>query len=315
MKKNRTVLIGAGNMGKNHARIYSDLSNFCAISDVNEIVGKNLAAEYGVHFFQNYEEMIDTIKPHAVSVVVPTKFHYDVASYCLTKRVPTLLEKPIASSLDEATKLIKLSKKNKTFLMIGHIERFNPVVEKAKELINDGKLGEIIHIKSERVGIMPPKIPHSDVGLDLGIHDVDLVNFFLSSYPLSKKLVNKKIFNQNISDITSVLLQYSNDISVHLYISWLGPTKSRTMNIIGTKASIELDFISQKVIMRSIPFTFLKSDHSFNFLETNNAPEETSFSFNEEPLKNEIAYFLEHMNSPSNEQSLESAIKSLEVFA
>lgn len=314
MRKSKTVLIGAGNMGKNHAHIYSDSANFCAISDINKMVGKKLAMKYGVQFFQNYKEMIDTVKPDAVSVVVPTKYHYEVASYCLTQRVPTLLEKPIASSLDEATKLIELSKKYKTFLMIGHIERFNPVVAKAKELINDGELGEIIHIRSERVGIMPPKIPHSDVGLDLGIHDVDLVNFFLNSYPISSKLINEKVFNQNISDITSVSLQYTNNILVHLYTSWMGPIKRRTMNIIGTKASIELDFITQKVIMRSMPFTFVKNDILFNLPTTSDPVQETSYAFNENPLKNEIIYFFKHMNGPSNEQSLESALKSLEVF-
>ena len=140
--KIRVAVIGGGNMGKNHMRNYSLLpgADLVALADINPAT-KILADEYGAQYFTDYQKMLSETKPEAVSIVVPTTFHAEVAEYAMKRGIHVLLEKPIASTVKEADELIKLAEKNSIIFTVGHIERYNPIIIKLKTMVDEGKIG------------------------------------------------------------------------------------------------------------------------------------------------------------------------------
>lgn len=182
--KIRVAVIGGGNMGKNHLRNYFLLpeAELVGLADINP-AAKALAGEYKAQFFGDYKEMLDTLKPDAVSIVVPTPFHAEVASEVMNRGIHCLLEKPIASTVDEADALIDLAKKKKLVFTVGHIEHYNPVVRKLKQLMKTNKLGSVTSIVTRRVGGFPAIEPKTDVIIDLAVHDIGIISFLLERQP------------------------------------------------------------------------------------------------------------------------------------
>ena len=154
--KLRVAVIGTGNMGRNHVRNYFMLpeSELVAIADVNP-EAKSLADDYRAKFFTDYKEMLEKARPDAVSVVVPTPFHLEVATEVMSRGIHCMLEKPIASSVEEADKLITCAKENNVIFTVGHIERFNPVIKKLKQMVDDNAIGDITSVVCKRVGGFP----------------------------------------------------------------------------------------------------------------------------------------------------------------
>src|SRR6185437_6080304 len=118
MKKSNVAVIGVGNMGKNHARVYSEIANLVAVSDVNEQLGKSLAKKYHVKYYKNYKTMLQEEDLEAISVVVPTSLHKNIVLDCLEKKIPTFVEKPIALTLSDAKKMLTSAKNNSTMLFV-----------------------------------------------------------------------------------------------------------------------------------------------------------------------------------------------------
>src|SRR3989338_10690763 len=125
MDKINVAVIGLGSMGKNHARVYSDIKDaeLVAISDVND-EAKRIAGQFNAKYYKNYREMLENEKIDAVSVCVPTKLHKDIAIDMARKGINVLVEKPIATTTQEAKEIISAAEKNNVKLIIGHIEQF-----------------------------------------------------------------------------------------------------------------------------------------------------------------------------------------------
>lgn len=309
MKKTiRTAVIGAGNMGKNHMRIYSKISNLVAIVDVNSKIGEPLAKRYHTKFYSNYMEMLKKEKPEAISIVTPTRLHEKIGITCLSQGIPILIEKPIANTVKAAQKILKAAKKNKTFLMVGHIERFNPAVIMLKKLLENNDIGKIINLLAIRVGINPPNAPGSDVALDLAIHDVDIFNFLLNQFPKTKKVIKVKLYKQNIADSASILLGYSNATGI-IYTNWITPIKTRLLRVSATKGYAELDYISQRLIVykKIDP----KINNSSDMMLAEQGVKKEVYVSKREPLEVELNYFLHNIHNKKNDNLY--ALKALEI--
>lgn len=273
MKKLKVAVIGIGNMGMIHARIYSELKdcNLIAVAD-NDTSKVRFTKKL---FYASYQNLIKEKKPDLVSICVPTSLHYKVTKDCLEKGIHCLVEKPITDSNIMAKKLLILAKKKKKKLLVGHVERFNPAIRRTKEILENKELGKIITISIKRVGMPALHTQDSDVALDLGIHDVDIANYLLNEIP-TKVNINKQIsFSKNHYDSAEFFLQYKSGASVHIQTNWITPVKIRTLSITGTKGYLELDFIKQDIKIFKNSYEKLKID-----LEK------------KEPLKEELSYFI-----------------------
>lgn len=313
MKKIKTAVIGAGNMGDRHARIYSEISRLVAVADINPEIGHKIASRYNVNFYQNYKEMIDKEKPEAISVVVPTEFHSNVAIDCLEKKIPILLEKPIAQNLAQARKIIAKAKESKTVLMVGHIERFNPAVMALKEIMKEKKLGTIISLLAIRVGINPPKVINADVSLDLAIHDIDIFNYLLNSFPNHKKIINHKVYKNNKSDASVIVLEYPSTTGI-IQTNWITPIKIRKLLVTGSRGYCELDYIKQELSIYNNPVHITNDGGFSNILSLSNNPKKNVFVSMKEPLREEISYFLKNKDNIGAFDNGIYAYKALEVL-
>lgn len=298
-------------MGKNHTRIFSEISRLTSLSDINRKVGESLAKKYQVNYYSNYKEMLSKEKIDAISVAVPANIHREIAIECLRRKIPTLVEKPIAHSLKDAYQILKEVKRQNIFLMIGHIERFNPAVLALKRLIENKRLGKIMSLLAIRVGISPPKFSAADVTTELAIHDIDVFNFLLNEMPINKNIIKGKIFKNNASDSATILLQY-NFATGSIQTNWITPIKMRRLYVTGTEGFAELNYISQRLILYDKVMSLKESEGFYEFITFLESPKKEVFIYKKEPLKEELSYFLQHRNDYS-ESNVDNAIKALEI--
>lgn len=283
----KTGVIGTGSMGKNHVRILNEISDLVAISDLNSSEGGNIASSYGVDFYDDFIRMLP--KLDAVSIATPTSTHSEIVSICANAGVHVLVEKPIAGNLLEAESMIEVCKKNNVTLAVGHIERFNPVIDIAKKKILNGDWGQIITLSSRRVSNFPQRI--SDVGVlfDLAIHDIDI-----SSYLADKAITSVFSSGGNIKasneDFVILILEHEDGIISHCETNWLTPMKKRQLFITTTTHFVEIDYVDQKIDMFQSSYENLNDNNLFKnkLLIENKQIRPTK----EEPLKLELVDFL-----------------------
>ncbi|MFH8093033.1 MAG: Gfo/Idh/MocA family oxidoreductase [Candidatus Aenigmatarchaeota archaeon] len=314
MKETKVAVIGVGNMGRHHVRVYSELTNvkLVAISDVNKNVGEIIAKKYGCKFYCNYKEMLEKEEIDGVSIATPTSLHKDVALDVINANKHVLIEKPLADTVENAKKIIKAAKEKDVKLMVGHIERFNPAVRKLKEIINERKLGDIKTIIIRRVGLFPPRLKDTNVIIDLAIHDIDICNYLLGREPVVLYATAGKALTNRQEDYADIFLRYGT-INVFIQVNWITPVKIRNLSITGTKGYAELNYITQDLkIYESI---FEKSrDETFEEIVKFGQPKEIHISVNKkEPLKEELKSFISYINGGVCEASGEEALKALEV--
>ena len=155
----RVGVIGVGEMGQNHVRIYHELgAEIIGVSDLNEERVRKIASQHRTKAFTDYRELLNQ-KLDAVTIAVPTNEHKEVALAAIANRVNILVEKPIADSTAHAEEIIAAAEKAGLKLLVGHIERFNPVVGKLKEVIEQGTLGTVLLLSTRRVGPFGPEFP------------------------------------------------------------------------------------------------------------------------------------------------------------
>lgn len=319
-KKINVAVVGVGNMGQHHARNYHEMSDvtLVAICDMNIEKGQKLAKQYNCLFYSDYKKMLAEQTLDAVSVAVPTSLHHTVACDILNMKVSVLLEKPIATTLSEARKIIDTAKKNKVKLMIGHIERYNPAVQRVKELIVDGRLGSIVSINIKRVGGLPPQIKDANVIIDLAIHDIDISNYLLDEYPKKVHGFKSKNVISDREDSAVLLLEYPHSSSF-IEANWITPVKVRTMDITGTKSFVRVDYINQTVTLYENSYQTKGKNGSFSnfneFILKSTISDEVKIGINKkEPLRSELEdfiSFLSHSKKPLIQN--EEAYKALEI--
>ncbi len=292
--KLKTAVIGIGNMGKNHVRIYSELkeSELVAISDINEKLGKELAEKHSCNYYKNYKDLLKKEKIDAVSICVPTSLHYQVAADAINSGINLLIEKPIASSLAEANKIVELAEKSGVKLTVGHVERFNPAVKRLKEIIDEGRLGTVISLLARRVGLFPPQIKDSNVIIDLAVHDIDIFNYIIGEQPLSVYAKGGKGLIKSREDYAGLFLTYTNNVNAIIEVNWITPVKIRILNITGTEGYASLNYITQDLVLYENNYE--KSYDKFgDFVFKFGKPKKQTIRIKkEEPLKLELKDFL-----------------------
>ncbi len=287
----RTAVIGTGNMGRNHVRVYSKLegSELVAIADVSD-EAKSLAAKFGCSFYSNYLEMLDSEDLDAVSISVPTSLHRDVAIDCINRGVHVLIEKPIASTVEEASEIISAAKDRGLVLMVGHIERFNPAVQRLKDVM-DEKIGKPTSIIARRVGIFPPQIKDANVIIDLAVHDIDIFNYLLGSRPREVFAKSGDALKSGREDHAVITLSYEETDCV-VQVNWITPVKVRALAVTGTKGYGELSYVTQK-----LHFFEGSGENSYNDFEDLllvGTPKETEVNVDlVEPLVSELSHFID----------------------
>ncbi len=241
MSKIKTAVIGVGYLGKFHAQKYAALpdSELIAVCDNNTGNAQKIASELGVEAITDYQGLLD--KVDAVSIVVPTQKHYEVAKMFLERSIHVLLEKPITVTVEEAQQLVDIADKNKAILQVGHLERFNPAI-----LALEGTLKEPLFIESHRVAPFNPRGADVSVILDLMIHDIDIILDIVGK-PVKRIEAKGVAVLSNDVDIANVRLEFENGCVANVTASRAGMKSERKMRIFQSDAYIAIDFQNKKL--------------------------------------------------------------------
>ena len=249
----RTVnvgVIGVGAMGENHVRVYHKMeeANLIAVSDVSERALKKIEKKYGAKGYTEYSDLLDNPDIEVVSVCVPTTCHHVVVMEAIAHKKHILVEKPIAFTLNEAEEMISAAKEAGVILSTGHVERFNPAVQKAKELIDDGVIGDIVSAFAKRVGPLPPRIKDVGVSIDLAIHDLDIMNYlFEENVTQVYGTMNSSFDDSEFEDHAEIMVSFDNESTGIIEVNWLTPYKRRELELTGTAGIISVDYIKQSI--------------------------------------------------------------------
>ena len=236
-------VIGVGHLGMHHARVYTEIlgAQLVGVVDVNEDRVHAIAEPLGVPAYTDLEYFLEQARPDALSIVVPTVQHFDVAKTAITRGINVLIEKPVTTSVDEAERLLKLAVKKNLILQVGHIERFNSAVQHVREFIK-----EPYFIQTHRMGPFSPRISDVGVVLDLMIHDVDIILSMINSELVSISAMGRCI-RTNHEDIASAQLMFANGAMAQIVVSRVSEKRARQMEITEAERYITVNYETQDI--------------------------------------------------------------------
>ncbi len=241
MSKIKTAVIGVGYLGKFHAQKYHQIesSELVAVCDANIEIAQNIANEYDIPAIDDYQELIG--KVDAVSIVVPTQKHYEVAKVFLENGIHVLLEKPITSTVAEAEELVAIAAENNCVFQIGHLERFNPAI-----LALENQLDKPLFIESNRIAPFNPRGADVNVVLDLMIHDIDIILDLVNSPVKNIDANGVAVISQEI-DIANARITFESGCVANVTASRVSMKSERIMRIFQHDAYISVDFQNKKL--------------------------------------------------------------------
>ena len=233
-------VIGVGYLGQHHTRIYSELENveLTAVDIVKE-KADDFAKKYACESCYDYRQILN--KVDALSIVTPTASHYGIAMDCLKAGKDILIEKPITENTEEADELIYEAEKRGCVLQVGHLERYNPAVLAASEMINNP-----LFIESERLAPFLGKGGRGtdiDVTLDLMIHDVDIILSLVTEPVKEIRAVGAEILTDKI-DVAKAWLRFENGCTALATVSRLSPEKQRRLKVFQKDSYLLIDYMN-----------------------------------------------------------------------
>lgn len=304
----RVGVVGAGVMGTNHGRVLAGLPGVEMVGIVDPLAEHRTRAEnlIGCKTFAELDGLLEA-GVDAVTIAAPTHLHHEVALACIARGIHVLVEKPVASTVEEGREIVEAAKKAGVTLMIGHVERFNPAVATIKKAI----AGEdILSIGITRVGPFPPRMSNVGVVIDLAVHDIDLIRWFTESdiVEVQPQLASAIAEREDIA-----LLQFrtASGVLAHINTNWLTPFKARSVTVATRDKYIQGDLLTRQV---TECFGFQR-DGSYSMRHLSVA--------HDEPLRAELMAFIKAVangdkpavTGEEGVASLEIAIKCLDVPA
>jgi len=290
---------GAGVMGRNHARVLTDLRDveLTHVFDPDAVTAEGVAAAYGASAVTTAEAFVGAGLDAAV-VATPNRTHADLSVALLEKGVHVLVEKPIAATLVDARRIIDAARANGRVLMVGQVERFNPAVDAVKRAI-DGD--DIISIQITRVGPFPPRMGEVGVVIDLAVHDIDIIRHLTDSEIVE---VQPQLARTRAEREDTALLQFrlENGVIAHITTNWVTPYKVRTLQVATRNKFVVADLITRQVT----EYFGQQADGSYQTRAVNSWPAE--------PLKKELEAFAHAIRTgESPAVTGEDGLRNLEV--
>ena len=241
MEKIRISVVGVGHLGFHHARVLSEIedAHLIGVYDIDKERAKEVAKHWNCNPFSSLEELLNEVD--AVSCAVPTKEHYKVGKLILEGGKHLFLEKPMATTLEEAQELSKIAKEKRVKFQIGHIERFNPAVLAVRDIIRNPKF-----VESHRLAPYNPRGTDVDVVLDLMIHDLDLILTYVKSKPIRVDAVGIPVLTDKI-DIANVRIEFEEGEIANVTASRVSVEKMRKIRMFQKDTYISIDYLRKEV--------------------------------------------------------------------
>jgi len=242
-------IVGVGFWGRNHLRVLKELGiKVEAICDINEERAAKLAKEFAVkNYYTNLDEMLSKESLTALNVCTPSVTHAECAVKALEAGLDVFVEKPFASTVQECFQIIDAMKSSGRIVMTGFIERFNPAVRKAIELLEAGEIGDVIMSHGRRIGWWPERIGDVGVVKDTAIHDIDLVRFIFKQDPTQVYARGGRQKHKLDDHVQAILTLEDESKVAFIEANWLTPRKKREMQITGSNGVLSIRFLTREV--------------------------------------------------------------------
>lgn len=240
----RIAIIGFGHWGPNYARILAGTLGGARLVACAEPASGRLAAferQYpSARAYADYRRLLREGDLDAVIVATPTSTHREVVEDCLRAGLHVLVEKPLASTVEDAEALAALARESGRTLMVGHTFLFNPAVRAIKRYIDEGQLGKIRYLYFQRTGLGPIR---QDVNAlwDLAPHDLSMLRYWLGADPIDLVARGEAYLKPGTEDVVFVTLKYPEQVLASIHVSWLDPVKVRRVTVVGDKKMVVFD--------------------------------------------------------------------------
>ena len=277
MKKLGVAVIGTGQWGKNHARVYKELpsTELVAVCDVDAERAKAMATQYGAKAYSDSTEMLKDKSIQAVNVCTWSTILAQEAMKALNAEKHVLVEKPMATTSQRAQELVKRAHENGLHLTVGFLMRFIPGLQVIHQSVEDKKIGELVCATAKRVSQWPERIGDVGVVKDTAIHDIDVMRFISGADPISVYAKMGSMRIKKFEDYAHIMLTYAEGKSAFIETNWLTPYKTRTLTVTGSEAIMRLDYITQDL-----------------WIEKQTQSVQPRYPF-QEPLKAELQHFVD----------------------
>ncbi len=241
MEKIKVGVVGVGYFGQFHAEKYAKMEDveLVGVVDVDASRAREIAKRYRTQPFFHYADLFQRVQ--AVSIAVPTPFHYSVTKECFLQGVDVLLEKPISSTLEEADELIGLSESKGLIFQVGHLERFNGALSGL-----EGRLRHPLFIESHRLGPFSGRGAEVDVVLDLMVHDLDILLSLVKAKVKQFQAIGIPVLTHT-PDIANARIEFENGCTANLTASRVSEEKIRKTRIFQPDGILSIDYFLQKL--------------------------------------------------------------------
>ena len=308
LKNKKLCVVGGGYWGINHIRTLHDMGALGAVVEPNRSKLIGLNGDFPkINLYSELSESFDDISIDGFTVATPAETHFEIGREILARGKHVLIEKPLALNIEHAIELVKLSNENSATLMVGHLLLFHPAIIKMKQMIDNGEIGKLQYIYSNRLNLGQVR-NNENVFWSLAPHDVSIFQFFTNSFPSQIKAHGSSFLQKGIHDSTITLLKYPNNIEGHIFVSWLHPFKEHRIVLIGSEGMLSFeDSLSSKPLKHYSK----KFDIEKGFPEKIDGPVKMIEYPNLMPLKEELSYFINNLNS--NDPIIAGSNHALEV--
>lgn len=308
----RAGLLGVGMMGRHHARVLREIEGVQLVA-IADPAGDPHAVAAGLPVLPDVDALIEAGIDIAV-VAVPTRYHEDAALKLAAAGVHTMVEKPIADSLDAGQRMVDAFASAGLIGAVGHIERFNPALQELRRRLEAGDLGAVYQIQTRRQGPFPARIADVGVGKDLASHDVDLTAWVAQSEYVNVYAQTTFKSGRDYEDMIAIAGRLASGVIVNHLVNWLSPMKERLTVVTGEKGAFVADTSTGDLTFHAngtIPLEW-ESVSSFRGVSEGDV---TRFAFaKREPLRVEHEAFRDAvLGKPSDVVTMEQGQRTLVV--
>jgi len=291
--KVRVAVVGVGYWGRNLARNFYELGALGALCDANESVKDECAQKYQeVRFCSEFHEVLSDPSITAVALATPAVSHYEMAKAALNAGKDVFVEKPLAIDVKHGEFLVKLAEANHRILMVGHILRYHPAILKLQKLIQDGVLGKINYLYSNRLNIGKIRT-EENILWSFAPHDVSVMLSLLNEMPARITCKGGAYLSRDVTDVTLSHFEFPSGVQAHLFVSWLHPVKEQRLVVVGSeKMAVFDDTAEQKLVL--YPHRVEWKNRIPTAVKANGEPVSID---NGEPLRLECQHFLDCVES------------------
>lgn len=235
------AVVGLGNWGQHLARIFHQLESLALCCDVDDKkIGKFKKHFHGTEFTRSFDDVINNESIDGVVIASPAIFHYQLAKKALLKGKPVFVEKPMTLDSKDGEDLVKTASEKKLPLMVGHLLKYHPAVNRIKDMIDKGDLGDIYYLYSQRVNLGTIRKDENALW-SFAPHDISVALYLLGDNIESVSARGECYLQKDVEDVVFLNIRYNDKVMVNIQISWLDPYKERKFTIVGSKKMIAFD--------------------------------------------------------------------------